>query len=269
LFRRDEEAIDHWSVNNVRLCSQRQQRILADVWPALKKNGILIYATCSYSREEDEDVVKWITSEYSAEVVKLKIEESWGIVESSGGYRFWPDKIKGEGFFMSCLKKTEGDDEINMRSKKRIDRLSKREKEIVKPWVKETTSALVNIGNMIYALPPDLLDDIDTLVNTLHLTYAGIRVGEFVREKLLPDHALAMSSFVSKDIERIELAYDDAIAYLRRAELKDIDIKSKGWVLVCYQGHALGWINVLQNRINNYYPKELRILKDFNQAERE
>jgi len=269
LFRRDEEAIDHWSVNNVRLCSQRQQRILADVWPALKKNGILIYATCSYSREEDEDVVKWITSEYAAEVVKLKIEESWGIVESSGGYRFWPDKIKGEGFFMSCLKKTEGDDEINIRSKKRIDRLSKREKEIVKPWVKETTSGLLNIGNMIYALPPDLLDDVNILVNTLHLTYAGIRVGEFVREKLLPDHALAMSNFVSNDIERIELAYDGAIAYLRRAELKDIAVKNKGWVLVCYQGHDLGWINVLPNRINNYYPKELRILKDFNQAERE
>ena len=78
-----------------------------------------------------------------------------------------------------------------------------------------------------------------------------------------------MSNFVSNDIERIELAYGDAIAYLKRAELKDIDIKNKGWLLVCYQEHDLGWVNVLPNRINNYYPKELRILKDFNQAERE
>jgi len=118
-------------------------------------------------------------------------------------------------------------------------------------------------------LPPSLFDEINMLVNTLHVTYTGIRIGEFVREKLLPAHALAVSNFVSNDIERIELAYGDAIAYLRRAELKDIDIKNKGWLLVCYHEHDLGWVNVLPNRINNYYPKELRILKDFNQAERE
>ena len=60
LFRRDEEAIGEWSENNVQLCSQRQQRILADVWPALKKEGILIYSTCSYSKEEDEEIVEWM-----------------------------------------------------------------------------------------------------------------------------------------------------------------------------------------------------------------
>ena len=58
LFRREPEAMDEWSENNVALCSQRQQRILADVLPALKKDGILIYSTCSYSKEEDEDIVE-------------------------------------------------------------------------------------------------------------------------------------------------------------------------------------------------------------------
>src|SRR5207253_10269739 len=174
-------------------------------------------ATCSYSNEEDEDVVKWITSEFAVESLNLKIGESWGIDESSGGYRFWPHKIRGEGFFMACLRKTEGHDEINMRSKKRVDLLSKKEREIVKPWVKDTSSALLKIENMIYAVPPSLFDEINILVNALHVTYTGIRVGEFVREKLLPAHALAVSNFVSNDIERIELAYGDAIAYLRRA----------------------------------------------------
>src|SRR5258708_24582160 len=60
LFRKDEEAIDEWSLNNVKLCSLRQQRILADAWPSLKKGGILIYSTCSYSGEEDEDILKWM-----------------------------------------------------------------------------------------------------------------------------------------------------------------------------------------------------------------
>ena len=60
LFRRDPEAINEWSENNVQLCSQRQQRIVADVWPALKQNGILIYSTCSYSAEEDEAILDWM-----------------------------------------------------------------------------------------------------------------------------------------------------------------------------------------------------------------
>ena len=60
LFRRDEDALEQWSLNNVQLCSQRQQRILADVWPALKQNGILIYSTCSYSTEEDEEIIDWM-----------------------------------------------------------------------------------------------------------------------------------------------------------------------------------------------------------------
>src|SRR5258705_3076613 len=64
LFRRDEEAINEWSLNNVHLCSQRQQRILADVWPALKKDGVLIYSTCSYSKEEDEDILEWMNLEF-------------------------------------------------------------------------------------------------------------------------------------------------------------------------------------------------------------
>lgn len=67
LFRRDEDAIGEWSVNNVTLCTQRQQRILADAWPSLKRGGLLIYSTCSYSMEEDEDIVKWLRREFLLE----------------------------------------------------------------------------------------------------------------------------------------------------------------------------------------------------------
>jgi NOL1/NOP2/fmu family ribosome biogenesis protein len=88
-----------------------------------------------------------------------------------------------------------------------------------------------------------------------------VRAGELVRDKLVPDHALAMSRIVNDSIERVDVTYEQAIEYLQRKDLK-IETSSTGWKLVSYQGHALGWINVLPNRINNYYPKELRILKD-------
>src|SRR6185295_2766131 len=77
LFRRDEQAIGEWSENNVQLCSQRQQRILADVWPALKKEGVLIYSTCSYSKEEDEEIVGWMKNNLSAINCQLEVDKNW------------------------------------------------------------------------------------------------------------------------------------------------------------------------------------------------
>ena len=110
LFRKEPEAINEWSENNVALCGQRQQRIVADIWPALKENGILIYSTCSYSKEEDEDIVSWITANFELESEKLKVESEWGITETEistdiFSYRFWPDKVNGEGFFIACFQK--------------------------------------------------------------------------------------------------------------------------------------------------------------------
>src|SRR5215203_3380652 len=105
LFRKDAEAIDEWSEENVWLCCGRQKRIIADSIACLKKDGILIYSTCSYSKEEDEDIADWLVKEWDMENIKLTIKENWGIVESqsekskSVGYRFFPDKLKGEGFY--------------------------------------------------------------------------------------------------------------------------------------------------------------------------
>jgi len=262
LFRRDEEAIDEWSVNNVKLCSLRQQRILADSWPALKKGGVLIYSTCSYSREEDENVLDWMRKKFRIQNSEFRIGTDWNIIESSGGYRFWPDKVKGEGFFIACFQKTEGENEFNFKTKSNPGILNKKETEIVRNWVKETTHRFVKIQNIVYAIPGNLLNELNVLIDNLHIIYSGTMVGELKREKLIPAHALAMSNLISDSIERTELNWVDAIAYLKRKEIKDAAIKNKGWQLVTYQGHPLGWINVLPGRINNYYPKELRILKD-------
>jgi len=267
LFRRDEAAIDEWSLNNVQLCSQRQQRILADVWPALKKNGVVIYSTCSYSREEDEEIVKWMNSKFNPETsgqnLKFKIPAEWNIVESSDCYRFWPDKVKGEGFFIACLRKLEGGPEINHKPKAKLELANKNEDEILANWLSEPRYHYIKIKNTVHAIPEVLFRELDLLLSHLGIIYSGIRVGELMRKKLIPDHPLAVSNSSSNAIERVELNYEEAILYLRKQELKNIAIKKNlGWKLVTYKDHPLGWINVLANRINNYYPKELRILKD-------
>ena len=104
LFRKDPAAIDEWSLNNVHMCSIRQQQILADVLPALKPGGTLIYATCSYSVEEDEAIADWLVEKQNLVPAPLQLREEWNIVQTFSmqhkvpGYRFYPDKLKGEGF---------------------------------------------------------------------------------------------------------------------------------------------------------------------------
>ena len=266
LFRKEPEAIEEWSLNNVQLCLQRQQRILADTWPALKKGGILIYSTCSYSKEEDEDIVTWMIKELAVSSWQLAVAPEWGIVCVMGitgatGYRFWPDKVKGEGFFLACVRKTDGEEDAFLKIKKRPESATKNELIIIDKWAKTKDHHFIKYINTVYAWPQQLANDFSLLLSNLRVIYSGTIIGEIVREKLVPDHALAMSQLINESIEKKTLNYEQAIDYLKRKEL-NIEIVTKGWQLVNYEGHSLGWINVLSNRINNYYPKGLRILKD-------
>lgn len=280
LFRRDPGAMEEWSLNNVQLCSQRQQRILADVWPALKKNGVLIYSTCSYSKEEDEDIMDWMMLSLSLQsavdsyrvgslhpiAIGLVVPDGWGVVpvqSASGayGYRFWPDKVKGEGFFLTCFRKTGGDEEPSLRIKNRPEVISKKEKEFVDKWVRAGDLHFIKHDTTVYGWPVSLVGDMTLLLNNLRVLYSGTIIGELLRDKLVPDHALAMSDLVSGTVDRIPLDHEQAIQYLKRKEIQ-VETNKKGWQLVTYEEQILGWVNVLPNRINNYYPKELRILKD-------
>lgn len=260
LFRREPEAMEEWSLNHVQLCSQRQQRILADIWPALKRDGILVYSTCSYSKEENEDIVHWL-KEFRGAAYKLRIDPGWGIMEAKDGYRFWPDKVKGEGFFISCFRKTDGNNPAPLKARQRPAMASKKELNIIENWAITEGRTLIKSQDRVYAWPEQLSNNFNLLLNQLRVTYSGTIIGAVVRDKFLPDHALAMSLLKSESITSIELRYEQAIAYLKRMNLS-IEAQTKGWQLVTFEKHPLGWINALPNRINNYYPKELRILKD-------
>ena len=261
LFRRDPGAITEWSENNVQLCSQRQQRILADIWPALKNDGILIYSTCSYSRQEDEEIVSWLKTEFSVAAITLPVDPGLGITISDGGCRFWPDKVKGEGFFIACFQKKEGADYVAAKIKGKAEPITNKERTIINNWVKSDGLSFVKHAETVYAWPEILYNDFNLLLGQLRVIYSGVLTGVLMRDKLVPDHALAMSDIFSASVGKIELAYEDAIKYLQRKELR-LDTQFRGWHLAAFQGHPLGWINILPNRINNYYPKELRILKE-------
>ena len=139
--------------------------------------------------------------------------------------------------------------------------------------LKEEAAVVVNLVNNdeslfyfkqaenIIAIPSQWKNDIAILQKHLYLRKAGITVGILKGKDIVPDHELALSSLVNKTIPRIQLTKEQAIQYLQKKELQ-LNNLEKGWSLATYNGVNLGWIKVLHNRVNNYYPVEWRILKD-------
>jgi NOL1/NOP2/fmu family ribosome biogenesis protein len=247
------------------LCAQRQRRILADALPALKENGLLIYSTCSYSMDEDEAIGDWLVQDMGMMNEQLHLEDVWNIIETtspetgSKGYRFYPDKVKGEGFFISCFRKGTEGGSTKLRPVK-VEPVTAMEKNILSPWLKNKNFSLLKSGSDFHFFQERFFNDFTDLKSVLNIIYFGIRAGQIMKNKLVPDHAFALSRLLDEDVPSIELDYFNAIKYLQRQDMA-VKPETTGWQTVRFKGHNLGWINALPNRINNYYPKELRILK--------
>ena len=266
LFRKNNEAISEWSINNVELCSQRQQRILADVLPALKEGGTLIYSTCSYSEKEDENIADILSGEFDVSSIRVSVKNDSGITETKSplqncfGYRFYPDKLKGEGFFIAVFRKN-GILSSPLSTKKIKDiKIKSSEAEIIFPWLKNGEKySFIKQNENILAIPEPLLRDLYEIQRTLYIKKAGVELGTLIRDELIPSHDVAVSNLLSDKIQALHVTMQTALDYLRKKDIA-IAVAQKGWATINYAGHALGLIKILPGRANNYYPKELRIL---------
>jgi len=269
LFRKDPNAIKEWSEENVGLCALRQQRILNQVWPSLKKNGILIYCTCTYNEKENEENLNWLVKEEEAESIKLKVESNWGVEEVHSknvfGYRFYPHKTKGEGFFISIIRKTEEQNEISIHRKKTFDHPPGKIKDRLSTWIKNSEEAeLIKHDELILALPKNYLFEIEFLSKFLKVIQKGTAISIAKHDKLIPEHAFALSTKTNlENFNSIELTLEGAIAYLRKDVLNLISEKT-GFTLMSFQNTPIGWANLLGNRVNNLYPSAWRIRNDYN-----
>jgi len=267
MFRKDPAAINEWSEANVNLCHQRQERILADIYPALKGEGYLIYSTCSYSHQENEDILDWLCAEFDMETIRIPINDDWGVVETKSGkqkawsYRFYPGKVKGEGLFAACLKKKDETAHPSNFKSKNNQKLPAKELALIKSYLNNPDDFyFFKVNDDWLAINQAHKDSLDTLQRHLYIKKSGIRIGKVMGNDLVPDHELALSIYINKEtVLQTELNYDQAIQYLRRENI-DLNTTDRGWSLMCYEGHPLGWAKLLPNRVNNYFPKELRIL---------
>jgi 16S rRNA C967 or C1407 C5-methylase (RsmB/RsmF family)/NOL1/NOP2/fmu family ribosome biogenesis protein len=260
---RDNVAVNEWSVENEIHCSERQKRILTDVWPALKENGILIFSTCTFNPGENEANIKWLVSMHQAETIELDITEFSGIAEIDyqgiKGYGFYPGTIKGEGLFVSVIRKTGNSVKMSPGTRKREGQEPDRsDLEIVREWTTFYSDNIIRSGDEIYYVP-GRMDDYRILKHYLRLISPGTRICTVKKNGYVPAHELAISAGLRMDaFPKAELDYSQAITYLRRDNIKPSDIP-KGWFLSSYKGINLGFCNNIGNRVNNYFPVEWRI----------
>jgi 16S rRNA C967 or C1407 C5-methylase (RsmB/RsmF family) len=265
LFRKDPEAMAEWSEDNVQLCSARQRRILSDVWPALKTNGLLVYSTCTYNRLENEENLAWLRNNHDIEFIPLTIPAEWGIetVEEDGiiGYRFAPHRVHGEGFFLSVIRKRATETEVSLRlSKPVFAPPSKKILEQVTTWVQAPEDkSFLQREDLLQFVPAQHAQAIAFLSRHLHLVTAGTFVATLKHDKLIPEHALALSTVLNQEVfPALPVSYDEAIQYLRKETLPASG-NGKGFAIVVHNNLPLGWVNQLPNRLNNLYPSAWRI----------
>ena len=253
LFRKNPDAVKDWSLENVALFAQKQKQIIADAWACLKDSGILIYTTSSYSSTENEEVMDWVCEKYGATnalATKVLDEES---------LRFYPSE-KGEGFFISALKKNNPEKEIYVRTGRPIKNNSRRtQREVFRPWIKDIDNYnWYDVKDEFFLINSEHEYLVNVLQSYLHIRKAGVKMGKIAGKDLIPDHQLALSLYLSENINRVELTEEEAMKYLRREDFT-LDQAQKGWSLMTFKNFGLGWAKILPNRINNYYPKEFRV----------
>lgn len=256
LFRKDPDAVSEWSKEAVTVCARRQYVILQDILPALKQDGLLVYSTCTYEYEENEQQVAELITESDMELIPLKAAFD-GIFHSSHGIRFYPHKIKGEGFFISALRKKGNQEALRVGSGKQHPMKMKGWNE----WLGSHKEAYTGFAKdqEIYAIPTRHFGEFQLLSEKCFVRKAGIHIGTAKGDDLVPAHDLAMSVHLSSDVLRHELNETEALQYLRCQPVQ-VPPDIKGWAVVTYNGFALGWIKALDNRVNNYFPKNQRIL---------
>jgi 16S rRNA C967 or C1407 C5-methylase (RsmB/RsmF family)/NOL1/NOP2/fmu family ribosome biogenesis protein len=264
LFRRDENSVAEWSVSNAQLCSQRQKRILADVWPSLKNGGILIYSTCTYNPVENEENIKWLKKFASVEPIKLNIDHNWGIIRTDADgipcYRFYPHKVKGEGFFISVLRKKGGNSihKVQRNTKNQL-LASKSEKESVNKLIRNKNLEILRFENSLLAFPSHQLAQLFQIKNSLRIIHAGVKIGELKQNDLIPSHELALSNILNQNaFPNLDLTIEQALSYLKREEIQ-LPFQYKGWNLLSYRDIPLGLVKNLGTRNNSLFPKEWRI----------
>ena len=269
MFRKEEEARRQWIPGLVESCARQQREILADIWPALAPGGLMVYSTCTFNRQEDEDMLAYLIEELGAESVALpELPEpiTPSPLSSYPCYRMMPHRLRGEGLFMAVVRKP--DAEVGSARSKPTRSKSKPNPKLpqeVLRWLTPELRADVTLQSLpdgtLTAIPSALYPIVEALQGAkIPILTSGIPLAEVKGRDFLPLPALALSVGLDDEaFPRAELTQEEAIRYLAREAVTLSADTPRGLVLVTYEGYPLGFAKHLGNRTNNLYPQAWRI----------
>ena len=265
MFRKDEAAVGEWSSEQVIVCADRQAMILDNAARILKPGGSLVYSTCTFSIEENEETVRaFLERNKDFRVERPGIHERLvesGFAEKEGMYRLWPHRLKGEGHFaVRLVKEASEDDEEVSYKRKPVDNLAKKAdlkyyEEFVKSTLKiKPEGQFIMFGDSIYLLPEGMIS-----LKGLKVERAGLKLGTNKKNRFEPDHALALAlkpEEVLQVVNTTSIDSDEINKYIR-GEVISCEYNN-GWTLVAVDGVSIGWGKASGGSLKNHYPKGLR-----------
>ncbi|MCM1005175.1 MAG: rRNA cytosine-C5-methyltransferase [Prevotella sp.] len=268
MMRKDEQARSQWSPALVKQCAALQREILDNAWEALRPGGYLIYSTCTFNRDENEDMLRYAINEYGGESVDLGLNDEFNIPGSIEAnlyaLRFMPHLTNGEGLFLGVLRKP--DDKGATRQSKSKGKVTRKAENKLPV---DARSLLSNPDDFNFAqtasgiwraLPKSHASFINKLSQAARLLIAGVTLGEVKGKNFVPGTSLALSTaLLPEAFPRVEVDEQTALSYLRREALSLPTDSPKGYVVICSGGDCLGFAKNLGNRANNLYPAHWRI----------
>ena len=279
LFRKEPEAVGEWSPANVNLCAQRQQRILADIWPALAPGGYLVYSTCTYNKYENDGNLAFLRDELGAEIVELSLPEGSGIIRTPmGGAQFVPGKVKGEGQFMAIVRKNDNDEYTSAPSGKKGKKGGKDGKKNSVQFEKgcnylPDSYKKILQGDLVKGYRESLFERIRFVEENLKVVLSGIAIATKKGKDYIPHADFALQGVVADmvahnalpaGIAAVEVGREDALKFLAKEPVVLPDAPL-GYVLLVYGGLGLGFVKNLGNRTNNLLPMARRIRMQIHQ----
>jgi 16S rRNA C967 or C1407 C5-methylase (RsmB/RsmF family) len=267
MFRKDPQAIQHWGLNNIQQCHQRQTTILHDILPSLKPGGVLIYSTCTYNQDENERIGDWLCAEYNLESIAPELPSDWGFTKRTGSHTTawvaYPHKVRGEGIAMQMFRKPGGKtpDTKNGKQALAYQKLSTMPS-IIKEWYPSISERVyINKEGYLVILPHDM-EICKILMQFLgNTTMVWPEAGVIKGKDFIPSGSLALNVAIKEKHPTMELTLQNAWQYFKGSTEFDLNQSphEPGWHIVSYRQQSLGWIKIVDQRIKNHYPKNWRI----------
>ncbi len=255
MFRRHPEAREEWSQEAPAGCARRQREILAQAAQMVRSGGILCYSTCTFNTLENEGVVEAFLKEHS-EFMPLPFALTDDLRSDGGMLHLFPHKVRGEGHFVAQMQKRGFSSAISNRPNSSVPKLDKSDLGAYTAFCMDTFGVKGPDPNGLFAGRLVMLpSEID--ISGLRVYRAGLHLGEVRGKRFVPDHAFAMSPLLPECCSSTALTFKEAEAYLRGETLSAPD-DVRGYLVVRFQGLALGWGKAAEERVQNHYPKGLR-----------